>query len=247
MADRSSNSSNPILKLTDVELGYGPVEVVKGISLQVEEGEVVCILGGNGSGKSTVLKSISGFIKPAKGEVSFLGEPINGIPAHQRFHQGIVYIPQDRKLFRKKTVYENLELGCISQEIPRIEIGKKIEEMYEYFPILRDRRKSKAESLSGGEQQTLALARAIMATPKLLLLDEPSAGLSPVWIERLTEIIEKIIRDLKLTAVIVEQNVSVGLGVSQRGYVIQNGVIALERESSELLNSEDVIRSYLGG
>ena len=163
MADRSSNSSNPILKLTDVELGYGPVEVVKGISLKVEEGEVVCILGGNGSGKSTVLKSISGFIKQAKGEVSFLGEPINEIPAHQRFHQGIVYIPQDRKLFRKKTVYENLELGCISQEIPRIKIGKKIEEMYEYFPILRDRRKSKAESLSGGEQQTLALARAIMA------------------------------------------------------------------------------------
>lgn len=236
-----------MLELSQLYLGYGHVEVIKGISLTVQPGEVVCILGGNGSGKSTILKAISGFLDPWAGDILFQGERINRVPAHQRYHQGMVYIPQDRKLFGKKTVYQNLELGCLSLALSRDEVGDRIERMFGYFPNLREKSGRKALTLSGGEQQTLALARALISAPKLLLLDEPSAGLAPIWIDRLYEVLDRVIAEFGLTVVIVEQNIHVGLDLSARGFVILNGVVALEKTSAELRNSEELIRSYLGG
>lgn len=236
-----------MLELRDLQLGYGSVEVVSDISMEVAEGSVICILGGNGSGKSTILKAISGFLSPWSGSVMYSGRDIGNIPAYKRFHDGIIYIPQDRRLFGKKTVLENLELGCLAQNLSGREIRERMEKMLEYFPVLAEKKKSKALTLSGGEQQTLALARALMANPRLVLLDEPSAGLAPVWIDRLFDVIQQAIKEFNLTAVVVEQNIHVGLGISERGYVIQNGVVALERPSAELRGSEDVIRSYLGG
>lgn len=236
-----------MLALEDLRLGYGPVEVIDGISLEVGAGEVVCILGGNGSGKSTILKAIAGFLEPRAGEVRYDGRVVNGVPAHRRYHDGLVYIPQDRKLFGRKTVYENLELGCLSRGEPRAEVRGRIEEMLEHFPVLRRKSRLKALTLSGGEQQTLALARALMGAPRLILLDEPSAGLSPVWIEQLFEVMQRVIEELALTVIIVEQNIHVGLDFAERGLVIQNGTIALEESSAALRGSEDLIRSYLGG
>ena len=236
-----------MLELNQLHLGYGHVEVIKGISLVVQPGEVVCVLGGNGSGKSTILKAISGFLEPWSGDILFQGELINRLPAHQRYHQGLVYIPQDRKLFGKKTVYQNLELGCLSLALPSDEVGNRIERMFGYFPILSEKSGHKALTLSGGEQQTLALARALMSAPKLLLLDEPSAGLAPIWIDRLYEVLRRVIAEFGLTVVIVEQNIHVGLDLSERGFVILNGVVALEKTSAELRDSEELIRSYLGG
>ena len=151
-----------MLALEDLCLGYGPVEVIKGVSLRVAAGEVVCILGGNGSGKSTILKAVAGFLAPRSGEVRYEGRVVNDLPAHRRYHDGLVYIPQDRKLFGRKTVYENLELGCLSRGEPRAEVRSRIEEMLEHFPVLREKSRRKALTLSGGEQQTLALARALM-------------------------------------------------------------------------------------
>lgn len=236
-----------MLALENLFLGYGPVDVIKGISLEVTAGEVVCILGGNGSGKSTILKAIAGFLTPQSGEVRYEGRVVNDVPPHRRWHEGLVYIPQDRRLFGRKTVYENLELGCLSRGEPRAEVRGRIEEMLEHFPVLREKSRLKALTLSGGEQQTLALARALMGSPRLILLDEPSAGLAPVWIERLFEVMQRVIADLALTVIIVEQNIHVGLDFAERGFVIQNGVIALEESSSTLRGSEDLIRSYLGG
>lgn len=236
-----------MLALENLRLGYGPVDVIDGVSLEVGAGEVVCILGGNGSGKSTILKAVAGFLAPRSGEVRYDGRVVNDVPAHRRYHDGLVYIPQDRKLFGRKTVYENLELGCLSRGEPRAEVRGRIEEMLEHFPVLRRKSRLKALTLSGGEQQTLALARALMGAPRLILLDEPSAGLSPVWIEQLFEVMRRVIEELALTVVIVEQNIHVGLDFAERGFVIQNGTIALEESSAALRGSEDLIRSYLGG
>ena len=153
----------------------------------------------------------------------FDGRVVNDVPPHRRYHDGLVYIPQDRKLFGRKTVYENLELGCLSRGEPRAEVRERIEEMLEQFPVLRKKSRLKALTLSGGEQQILALARALMGAPRMILLDEPSAGLSPVWIEQLLDVMQRVVSELALTVVIVEQNIHVGLDFSERGFVIQNG------------------------
>jgi len=236
-----------MLELKQLHLGYGRLEVIKGISLSVQPGEVVCILGGNGSGKSTILKAISGFLGPTSGQVVYEGKAVNHLLAHQRYHLGMAYIPQDRKLFGAKTVYQNLELGCLSLGLPREEVTKRIKQMFEFFPILYQKQEMKSLTLSGGEQQTLALARALMSAPKLLLLDEPSAGLAPVWIDRMHDVLGRVISELGLTVIIVEQNIYAGLDLSERGFVILNGSVALEKTAAELRNSEDLIRSYLGG
>jgi branched-chain amino acid transport system ATP-binding protein len=239
--------SKPLLELSNVVLGYGRTEVIRGVSLAAAEGERVCILGGNGSGKSTLMKSMSGFLVPRSGTVSYDGVGINDVPAHLRFGRGIVYIPQDRRLFANKSVNENLDLGCLSLGLPAAEMRHRLDRVFAYFPFLAEKRNVRAGALSGGEQQTVAVGRALMGKPRVLLLDEPSAGLAPVWIDRMFDVLTTIVADLRLTLVIVEQNIHVGLDISERGYVIQNGLLALERPSAELRRSEDLVRSYLGG
>jgi branched-chain amino acid transport system ATP-binding protein len=239
--------TRPLLELTDIVLGYGRTEVIRGVSLAVGEGERVCILGGNGSGKSTLMKAMSGFLAPRAGAVTYDGAVINDVQAHARFARGIVYIPQDRRLFANKTVNENLDLGCLSLGLTAAEMRRRLDRVFAYFPFLAEKRRVRAGALSGGEQQTVALGRALMGQPRLLLLDEPSAGLAPVWIDRMFDVLTTIVADLRLTLVIVEQNIHVGLDISERGYVIQNGLLALDRPSSELRRSEDLVRSYLGG
>ena len=239
--------SAPLMEMTNVVLGYGRTEVIRGVSLAVSEGERVCILGGNGSGKSTLMKAMSGFLAPRAGTVTFDGATINDLKAHSRFSRGIVYIPQDRRLFANKTINENLDLGCLSLRLPAAEMRHRLDRVFAYFPFLAEKRRARAGGLSGGEQQTVALGRALMGQPRLLLLDEPSAGLAPVWIDRMFDVLTKIVADLRLTLVIVEQNIHLGLDISERGYVIQNGIVALDRPSSELRRSEDLVRTYLGG
>ena len=236
-----------MIETDDIYLGYGHLEVIKGISFKVDIGEVVCILGGNGSGKSTILKSISGFLRASKGDVLLEDQSINKLEAYQRFHLGIAYIPQDRKLFNNKTVFQNLELGCLCLPLNRNEIKTRIDKMFDFFPILEHKRNDKALTMSGGEQQTLALARALVSNPRILLLDEPSAGLAPVWVDRLHDILISVIKEFSLTVIVVEQNIYAGLEISDRGIVIQNGLVALEQPSAELKKSEDLIKSYLGG
>lgn len=239
--------NRPLMEMTDIVLGYGRTEVIRGVSLAVSEGERVCILGGNGSGKSTLMKAMSGFLVPRAGTVTLDGARINDLQAHQRFASGIVYIPQDRRLFAHKSVLENLYLGCLSLGLPAVEMRRRLELVFTYFPFLMEKQKVRAGALSGGEQQTVALGRALMGQPRMLLLDEPSAGLAPVWIDRMFDVLTMIVADLRLTLVIVEQNIHVGLDISERGYVIQNGLVALDRSSAELRRSEDLVRSYLGG
>jgi branched-chain amino acid transport system ATP-binding protein len=235
-----------MLQLSQVQLGYGKTEVIKGVSFKLKKGERVCVLGGNGSGKSTLMKAISGFIQPWKGQISFEEQVINGIPAHARYYMGIIYIPQDRKLFTSKTVYENLELGCLSLGISKKEVRRRIDKTVSYLPILGEKLHLVTGLLSGGEQQMVAMGRALIGNPKLLLIDEPSAGLAPVWIDRLCEVLRHLLAELKLTMILVEQNIHVGLEMSERGLVIQNGIVALERPSEELKGNDELIKSYLG-
>jgi ABC-type branched-subunit amino acid transport system ATPase component len=235
----------PILEVQNIFSGYGKIEVLHGVSIHVEPEEIVCIIGPNGSGKSTLLKTIFGLIKPRKGIVLFSGKDITQAESEDKVGMGIAYIPQGKNIFPSLTVRENLEMGATSLDDSK-KIEQAIQDIFQRYPILKKRMKMKAGSLSGGEKQVLALARASMIQPQLMLLDEPSLGLAPKVIEGIYERINEINRN-GVTFVIVEQNARKALKLAHRAYVLDLGVNRLEDTGEGLLNNEEVKRLYLGG
>ena len=239
-----STNGAPLLELDDVHTYYGTIEAIKGISLTVQEGEVVTLIGANGAGKSTTLRSIQGINKPKRGRILFNGEDIVGRPPHEIVRLGISQSPEGRRLFARMTVLENLEMGAF-QRTDKSGVGDDIERVFGLFPRLAERRAQKAGTLSGGEQQMCAMGRALMARPKLLLLDEPSMGLAPVLVERIFEIVTEI-NSQGTTILLVEQNALMALDVAKRGYVLETGVVALTDDAAALRTNERVRKAYLG-
>jgi branched-chain amino acid transport system ATP-binding protein len=234
---------SPLLEIKDMHTFYGNIEALKGISLTVDEGEIVTLIGSNGAGKSTTLRSISGLTPPREGSINFDGHEIGETPAQEIVSLGISQSPEGRKCFSRMSVRENLELGAYLRRDSRVESDLK--RIFELFPRLEERERQKAGTMSGGEQQMLAIGRALMADPKLLLLDEPSMGIAPVLVERIYETIVEINRQ-GTTILLVEQNANFALGVSTRGYVLETGKIALADKASALRDNPEVQRAYLG-
>lgn len=233
-----------MLELHDVHASYGPIRALRGITLRVGKGEIVTLIGANGAGKTTTLKTIMGLLRPKKGSILLEGERIDSLPTDQIVRRGIAHAPEGRRLFSRMTVLENLELGAFTRT-DRENIQRDLDRVFLLFPRLKERLHQKAGTLSGGEQQMLAIGRALMARPKVLLLDEPSMGLSPL----LVEVIFRIIRDINrqgITMLLVEQNARMALRIAHRGYVIQTGQIVLEDTASNLLRSDLVRKTYLG-
>ena len=233
-----------MLKVSDVSASYGPIQALRGVSLEVSEGQIVALLGANGAGKSSTLKVISGILRPSGGSVEFLGQPIHRRSPESIVSLGISHVPEGRELFAELTVEENLRLGAYTRRDSAIK--GDIQRIFTYFPLLAEREKQPAGSLSGGEQQMLAIGRGLMARPKLLLLDEPSLGLAPTVVQEIFQIIKTINREEGLTVLLVEQNATMALRVSQYGYVLETGCIVLAAEAAELKENESVRRSYLG-
>jgi branched-chain amino acid transport system ATP-binding protein len=234
-----------LLEITDLHTFYGNIQALKGISLRVEEGEVVTLIGSNGAGKSTTLRSISGITPPREGTIKFDGTEIGEVPPQEIVQMGISQAPEGRHVFPRMTVRENLDLGAYLRK-DRSEIEKDMERVYGLFPRLKERERQKGGTMSGGEQQMLAIGRALMARPKLLLLDEPSMGIAPILVERIYETIAEINRQ-GTTILLVEQNANYALDVSKRGYVLETGTVALEDESGKLRTNPEVQKAYLGG
>jgi branched-chain amino acid transport system ATP-binding protein len=234
--------TGPLLELRDVDTYYGPIHILQGLSLQVHPGELVCLLGGNASGKSTTLKTILGIVKPRTGAVLLGGEDVTRRPTSYRIGCGIAIVPENRRLFAPMTVLENLELGAYLRGGPDKE---DFERVYELFPLLHERRSQLAGTLSGGEQQMVAMGRALMSRPKLLLMDEPSMGLAPILVERNFEIIQQVHRS-GVAILVVEQNANVSLSIADRGYVLSTGRLVLEGKAAELRENEDLRKAYLG-
>jgi branched-chain amino acid transport system ATP-binding protein len=234
-----------LLEVTDVRTFYGNIEALKGVSLTVEEGEVVTLIGSNGAGKSTTLRSISGLTPPREGSIKFEGTEIGEVPPQEIVERGISLSPEGRHVFPRMTVRENLDLGAYLRK-DREGIENDRERVYSLFPRLKERERQKGGTMSGGEQQMLAIGRALMANPRLLLLDEPSMGIAPILVERIYETIAEINRQ-GTTILLVEQNANYALEVSKRGYVLETGKVALEDESSALRTNPDVQKAYLGG
>jgi branched-chain amino acid transport system ATP-binding protein len=238
------DGATPILQVEDIHTFYGSIEALKGISLEVYEGEIVTLIGSNGAGKTTTLRSISGIVPPRTGAIYYLGKDITGMPGHQVASIGIAQSPEGRRIFPRMTVLENLEMGAFTRK-DNAAIRADVERVYEMFPRLKERQKQKAGTMSGGEQQMLAMGRALMAQPKLLLLDEPSLGLAPVIVDKIYEIIREI-NQQGVTILLVEQNANYALDVSSRGYVLETGTVALSDKSSALRTDERVMAAYLG-
>ena len=233
-----------ILKVDNINVYYGAIHAIKGISFHVNEGEVVTLIGANGAGKSTTLQTISGLLHSRTGSVEFCGENISHVPAHKIVEKGLAQVPEGRRIFLQMTVQENLEMGAYTQSAAHI--NEDLEMVYEQFSRLKERRKQIAGTLSGGEQQMLALGRALMSHPKLLMLDEPSMGLAPILVEQIFD----IIRDLHqkgTTILLVEQNAQMALSVADRAYVLETGTITLSGTGAELAASDAVRKAYLGG
>src|SRR6476469_5530105 len=232
-----------LLELEDVHTFYGNIEALKGISLEVEEGEIVTLIGSNGAGKSTTLRSISGLTPPRVGSIRFKGKDIGETAPQEIVRQGISLSPEGRKIFPRMSVKENLDLGAYLRRDS--DIQSDLERVFDLFPRLKEREKQKAGTMSGGEQQMLAMGRALMAQPRLLLLDEPGMGLAPILVERIYETIEEI-NDQGTTILLVEQNANSALDVSDRGYVLETGTVALTDKSAQLKKNPDVQKAYLG-
>jgi branched-chain amino acid transport system ATP-binding protein len=238
------NGGGIVLKLEDVRTFYGSIEALKGISLEVREGEIVTLLGSNGAGKSTTLRSINGLVRPRSGRIVFGGKDITSTPPHEIVRDGIAQSPEGRKLFPRMTVVENLEMGAF-QRSDRSAIGEDMDRVFTLFPRLAERRNQKAGTMSGGEQQMCAIGRALMARPKLLMLDEPSMGLAPIFVERIFETIVEV-NQQGTPILLVEQNALMALDVANRGYVLETGTIALADDAARLRENEDVRKAYLG-
>ncbi len=240
-------SAQPILEVEDVHTYYGSIQALKGISLTVDQGEIVTLIGANGAGKSTTLRSINGLNSPRRGRIRFQGRDITYASAHDIVERGISQSPEGRRLFPRMSVLENLEMGTFQRADRgnRKAVGEDLERVYELFPRLNERTQQKAGTLSGGEQQMVAIGRALMARPKLLLLDEPSMGLAPIFVERIFEIIREI-NSQGTPILLVEQNALMALDVARRGYVLETGKIALADDAKKLKQNPEVQRTYLG-
>ena len=232
-----------LLEVDDIHTYYGAIEALRGVSLTVEEGEAVTIIGSNGAGKSTTLRSISGLTPAATGTITFRGQDITRVPAHEIVEHGIALAPEGRHCFARMSVRENLDMGAYRRRDAGI--GGDLEHVFDLFPRLKERERQKAGTMSGGEQQMLAIGRALMARPRLLMLDEPSMGIAPILVQRIYETIAEINRQ-GVAILLVEQNANYALDVSKRGYVLETGEVALSNESAELRNDPAVQRAYLG-
>ncbi len=234
-----------MLEVKDINVYYGAIHAIKGISLSVEEGEIVTLIGANGAGKSTTLRTISGLLKPKTGEINFLNKNIAGMPAHKIVREGISQVPEGRRIFAEMTVQENLELGAFTRS-DKEEIQNDFKMVFGRFPRLEERKSQLAGTLSGGEQQMLAMGRALMSRPRLLLLDEPSMGLAPLLIREIFNIIVDI-NKTGTTVLLVEQNANMALSIASRAYVLETGRITISGDAKELAASEDIRKAYLGG
>jgi branched-chain amino acid transport system ATP-binding protein len=234
--------SEPLLRVDDIEVRYGAIRALKGVSFEVNEGEVVALLGANGAGKTTTQKTVSGMLRPAVGEIVFEGERVDGIPAHKLISMGICHVPEGRRVFPRMTVHENLEMGAFRFKRPDMQV---FEHVLELFPRLRERIKQPGGTLSGGEQQMLAIGRALMGKPRLLLLDEPSMGLAPLIVKQIFDIVREI-NSSGVTVLIVEQNAAQALSLANRGYVLETGEIVLTGTGRDLLADDRVRAAYLG-
>ena len=233
-----------MLKVSDIHVYYDAIHALKGVSFNVDEGELVTLLGANGAGKTTTLKTLSGLLRPRQGSIVLAGTALESLAPHEIVRLGVAHVPEGRKVFPRFTVLENLQIGGYSR--PKTSLGPELEFVYDMFPRLKERQKQYAGTLSGGEQQMLAIGRALMAKPKLLLLDEPSMGLAPKFVEQILERIRKINR-AGVTVLLVEQNAAMALAISHRAYVLETGSIQLEGDARELAGSDLVRQAYLGG
>jgi branched-chain amino acid transport system ATP-binding protein len=236
------STNGALLALDAVDTYYGPIHILQGLSLQVHAGELVCLLGGNASGKSTTLKTVLGIVQPRSGRVTFDGEDVTERPTSYRIAKGMAIVPENRRLFGPMTVLENLQMGAY---LTGGGAPEDYERVYSLFPLLYDRRAQLAGTLSGGEQQMVAMARALMSRPKLMLMDEPSMGLAPILVERSFEIIKQV-HEAGVAVLVVEQNANVSLSIADRGYVLSTGRLVLEGKAAELLEDEGLRKAYLG-
>lgn len=234
-----------MLQVDGIDVYYGDVQVLKSISLDVKKQELVAVIGANGAGKTTLIKTISSLLKPRNGTINFEGERISDMAAHKVVTQGIVQVPEGRLLFPEMTIQENLEMGGFQVKNKDV-LAQRMESVYEMFPILKERHKQLAGTLSGGEQQMLAIGRGMMAAPKLMMFDEPSLGLAPKLVQSIFELVVRINKDLGITVLLVEQNVQHSCQISDRAFVIENGEVVLTGSGSEMLENEHVRRAYLG-
>ncbi|MFJ4712374.1 ABC transporter ATP-binding protein [Streptomyces sp. NPDC088785] len=233
-----------LLEVEDLKVAYGKIQAVKGISFTVEEGQVVTLIGTNGAGKTTTLRTLSGLLKPVSGKITFAGTPLNAVPAHKIVSMGLAHSPEGRRIFPRLTIAENLQLGAFLRK-DTAGVQKDIQRAYDLFPILGERRKQAAGTLSGGEQQMLAMGRALMSQPKLLMLDEPSMGLSPIMMQKIMSTIAEL-KAQGTTILLVEQNAQAALSLADQGHVMEIGSIVLSGSGQDLLHDESVRKAYLG-
>jgi branched-chain amino acid transport system ATP-binding protein len=233
-----------MLKVNDINVYYGAIHAIKGVSFEVNDGEIVTLIGANGAGKTTILNTVSGLLHSKTGSIEFMEQSMAGVPAHKIISKGLALVPEGRRVFLQMTVEENLEMGGYTQ--PPASIAPGLERVYEQFPRLKERRRQIAGTLSGGEQQMLAMGRALMSAPKLLMLDEPSMGLAPILVDQIFEIIQSL-HKAGTTILLVEQNAQMALSVADRGYVLETGKIVSTGTGAALLNDEAVKKAYLGG